>query len=589
MNWRWLDWILIAACLVPLVSAQDLTEVQVGRWVVVKGRLVDKDRFVADSVELSAPEGDEEELIGDVTEVARDDSWFLVLGMRVTVNEGTRWRNLDGVKRGTRVKVLGHYRGLRKFSASSVSARGAGRDRIAGRVDERRQEQGLLELDVMRWRVQLPLEVQYVRKRELDDYPVLQARGPSRMDATQLEQNLRTARDDDDDIPVTLRLSDELDLGMRLEYERTDETNFDLDAGTTKDRIDDQYTLRTELLWSPDEHFYALLGLRHRWRTRDDEKDGYTSINGGKLSELYGYWKDIGGHALDLQMGRQDFDEQREWLWDENLDAVRLIWYPARDWRLELAAVTTLRDTSEFKKATTGYLAHLRVGDDDRSLGAWILDSRTDLEVDTFPFLFGARALGDWVPDNEVWLEVAGMSGYEGNNDLRGFAYDLGSTWSPEYLDPWYFTAGYAFGSGDSNPNDSVDRSFRQTGFQDNNDKFGGVTSFKYYGELLQPELSNMGIFTVGVGRRFARRHSLDLVYHRYTQDSAANRLRDGDLNTKPNGISRDLGQEMDLILGARFTDDVLLEFVLAQFMPGDAFPGKDDAFLGRIQLRIRF
>ena len=66
-----------------------------------------------------------------------------------------------------------------------------------------------------------------------------------------------------------------------------------------------------------------------------------------------------------------------------------------------------------------------------------------------------------------------------------------------------------------------MDHAFRQTGIQDNNDKFGGVTSFKYYGELLEPELSNLHILTAGIGRRFGRRMSLDLIYHNYRQDEA--------------------------------------------------------------------
>ena len=49
---------------------------------------------------------------------------------------------------------------------------------------------------------------------------------------------------------------------------------------------------------------------------------------------------------------------------------------------------------------------------------------------------------------------------------------------------------GWAWGSGDQEPQSGNNGTFRQTGFQDNNDKWSGVTSFRYYGELVDPELS---------------------------------------------------------------------------------------------------
>ena len=51
-------------------------------------------------------------------------------------------------------------------------------------------------------------------------------------------------------------------------------------------------------------------------------------------------------------------------------------------------------------------------------------------------------------------------------------------------------TMGFALGSGDSNGADSELRTYRQTGLEDNNDVFSGVTSFRYYGEVLAPETS---------------------------------------------------------------------------------------------------
>jgi hypothetical protein len=73
-------------------------------------------------------------------------------------------------------------------------------------------------------------------------------------------------------------------------------------------------------------------------------------------------------------------------------------------------------------------------------------------------------------------------------------------------------TAAYAVGSGDDNPGHRVDGAFRQTGLQENEARWTGITRFKYYGELLDPELNNLTVVTVGLGLRPTKRSSLDHI-----------------------------------------------------------------------------
>src|SRR6058998_1637039 len=56
--------------------------------------------------------------------------------------------------------------------------------------------------------------------------------------------------------------------------------------------------------------------------------------------------------------------------------------------------------------------------------------------------------------------------------------------------------------SGDESPNDRHNNQFRQSGLHTNETRFGGLSKFKIYGEALDPELSNIEIFTAGVGFR---------------------------------------------------------------------------------------
>jgi len=194
------------------------------------------------------------------------------------------------------------------------------------------------------------------------------------------------------------------------------------------------------------------------------------------------------------------------------------------------------------------------------------------------------------LPRNESWVDLATRRGDRGNTELAGWAYDVGTTWSPPVGEERLsLTLGYAFATGDDDPGDGRDGTFRQTGFQDNNAKFAGVTSFRYYGELFDPELTNIGVFTAGVGVELARRTSLDLVFHQYTQDRVRPEILDSGLRRAPNGIDGGLGWELDAIFGSRRWKSWDIEVVGAWFHPGDAFDNADDAFLAKVQLRYRF
>ena len=124
---------------------------------------------------------------------------------------------------------------------------------------------------------------------------------------------------------------------------------------------------------------------------------------------------------------------------------------------------------------------------------------------------------------------------------------------------------------------------------QDNNGKFGGVTSFRYYGELFDPELANLHIGTLGAGFLFTKKGSIDLVGHYYRQDESARKIIDSDIDRKPNGNDRELGWEVDAIVGWRPVRAWDFEFVLGWFKPGEAFAKKDDAWLSKFHIRYRY
>jgi len=561
-------------------AERDPAGLRVGHWIEVKGAYDGGGTLAADEIEVLEP-GENDVLVGAVSSVARDR--FRILGQVVHISERTEWREVEPKPtEGARLKVEGHYRSPHKYSARKIGPRGPGRDQVEGRVDHVRGTPEGLELFVGNLRVLVTSATEVVAALPLADMPL------APLDHVPVSPDQRVFRDEDDFIPGSIRLSEDLTFGGLIEWRSTREEDFNLDAQDPEDRTDHQASARGELTWTPHERFTGLVRGRFGLQDRRDQADPDFTRSDARLSEAYGYWSDALGSGLDLQVGRQDFDERREWLYDQNLDALRVIW-PHERFRAELSASTTLNEGSDRDEHSTNLVAYVSNGDDRRHLAAYVVDRRDDRRPKDYPIHFGARALGEWLPDNKLWAEYSVLRGYADDVDLHSYAYDLGTTWTPAFLDPFNLTLGYAFGSGDDPATSGTNEGFRQTGLHDNNDKFAGVTSFRYYGELVDPELSNLGILTVGAGLRFGRRSSLDLVWHDYRQAEAFDRLRNADLDRRPDGVESDIGTELDLVLGMREWSRFDLELVAGRFEPGDAFPGADPAWLAAVQLRFRF
>ena len=208
----------------------------------------------------------------------------------------------------------------------------------------------------------------------------------------------------------------------------------------------------------------------------------------------------------------------------------------------------------------------------------------------------------------QYWLQAAGVFGrerytdYSGptgsrsvgaidKHDVSGWGLDLGGVWALDLAAKPYFTINYAIGSGDREMSRQHDTGFRQTGLQDNSERLQGVVSLGYYGELLDPELSNLQIVSLGLGFRFLRRSSLDFVYHHFRQIEPAPFLRDAGFNRDPNGLDRDIGQEWDVIVGIEEWERIELRLVGSIFRPGKAFRPESGelSFLTSLRIRLNF
>jgi hypothetical protein len=597
----------------PQVSGPEV--LRVGHVVEVRGALDEEGRFVAQKLELKGPFSDEV-LIGTVPEGDTDPASFTLLGQPVETNAETAWEGLQrGSLAGQRIKAEGSWKGPTRFRAESIAPRGPGRDRIAARLDDLRRVEGGWEARVMIFTVLIADGTEVEHELALTEYGLAPERG---VDSG--ERRKKIERDEDDVFGEGVSISDTLRLQGQLEVRADDFNNFDLRSGALEDRTDYESSARIRVTWIPSDSLVGQVEARfvEQYR-RDDDNGSNDSENSheGPLGETWLQWRDVRGHpGFDLTLGRQDFDDPREWIYDQNLDALRATWIRP-DWRLDLSTATLVAGGGERDEASWNGIAYLSNNDEDRHLAAWTVyrdiddvavtlddlnGDATRVELAERSLHFGVRALGEWIPQNESWAELAFELGDRdvaipedpgvrvGRRDVSAWAYDVGTTWSPPFLAPLYLSVGYALGSGDADG----DRTFRQTGLQDNTNRFGGVTSFQYYGELFDPELSNLGILTLGAGARVAERTSLDLVFHTYTQDEARPEFSpqpdtQADIRQQPNGADADLGWEADLVFGYRRYRNWDLEIVAATFRPDDGFDFQDNAYYLKFQLRYRF
>ncbi len=395
------------------------------------------------------------------------------------------------------------------------------------------------------------------------------------------------ARNSDLDAPprTANRLAPFVTFGGKLKLEYELDKNFDLDDARGDGRSTIEPKLSVAVSVDPNSTFQAFLNLElFRKFALEEEGKKRARRTELELKEAFIAFKEL-GDGLSFRVGRQRFVDDRQWLYDEELDAARAFYRVAR---LSLQASASRKDlvdrdllNGESRERINNYLLYgryaLGTGIDIAGYGL-VRDDRSAAREDLA--FIGLHSSGEIVDNLDHWLELAYARGREGSKRTRGIGADAGATYGFDTLLRPSVTIAYAFGDG----------GFRQTGLQDNSGRFKGVVNFKYYGELLDPELSNLSIFTGGVGVRPTRRSSIDLVYHYYLQDDASTRIRDSEITARPAGRSKRLGSEADLILGYRELRNVTAKLALAYFIPGNAFPaGTDSGFLANIELQISF
>lgn len=437
-----------------------------------------------------------------------------------------------------------------------------------------------------------------------------------------------------DDQFQTLLFNRPLTIGGKYEVSPEHRANYDLNSDDERDLTRVNQDFRLEMLYEHGPTLAVFLEpqILYRWDRRSDRgDDSEFEIRRGQSWIYYSFLPDSG---LALQVGRQNLKERRSWWWDADLDAARLYFrrptivaelgiakevFPISlddDIPAEQEDVTRGFARWKWKWANLQNLEFFWLSERDRS-GSYednivIGEDREDPRDAELDWL-GARAIGRWKTKSLgtlfYWTDVATVTGIEDLTDfsdtgdglieangsrrvnVRGWAIDTGLTLRPRKNRQLSFTASYAIGSGDDDPDPLHDRSFRQTGLNSNKDKNRGVTRFRYYGELLRPELSNLRVLTFAIGRRLLSASSVDLVYHNYQQVYADTILRSARIDLPLTGENTDIGDEIDLVIGIEEWQQWEMQFIGSVFFAGDAYRagGREKAYRADLQLKYIF
>lgn len=394
---------------------------------------------------------------------------------------------------------------------------------------------------------------------------------------------------------------------VKLDYRR----NFALD----KRRRDDLLRFDQELQLRGSFHFNDWVSSFVEGKVLGDHPL-YTGGGGRKSEkslergETWLRFDNLFGQGLALKIGRQNFDEPRQWWWDDDLDALALR-YRRESFSIEFGAarqvaqVDLLRSRIEPEEeglvrllaraqwryqsdhAIDLFLLHQRDLSATPAVDASVRASREDAS-DARLWWGGLRASGK-APIVDFgacsyWIDLALVAGREKLLELEdapgrrkvvserrrqsvyGRAVDVGARLSTELPGRPFFTLSYAVGSGDRDPEHGTDRSFRQTGLQSNDEEY------RTYGELLRPELSNLRIPAVAVGFPLLTKSQVELTIRNFHQVHAAPFLRAARIAAEPNGRDKNLGNEWMLASVIKEWKKWEIEIIGAAFRSGQAF-----------------
>lgn len=402
-----------------------------------------------------------------------------------------------------------------------------------------------------------------------------------------------------------------IDYSFEFLMERSAQQGVTLGDDPAEDRLIEQdFELQVDLDYQINDSLYlffvgAFIDETETLETANLKED----VSGFERKEIgLGYF--FGDTVKsEFNVGRMEFASRSDWFlwWDEELDGIRLVSIfddfevmlgLTEEQARESTAVDFIDPQQESVErrffsldweVSAGHsftIYHLDQSDDSRAsvIGEFEKVERID-EEDADIRWSGLSYFGEFefetlglfefelhkaeVRGTETLYEFddpsAGLSEVVGReiNRVNGSARSYLINWTPYFFQDWTFFVGSALGSGDSNPDNSRVGAYRQSGLQDDAEAFG---------ELYQPELSNLEVNAIGFNWQAREGIQISIIKYEYRQSELADEMRDVSIEIDPSGLSRDLGREIDIILTIEAHNGIEFIVTAAEFDPGKAY-----------------
>ncbi|NOT25984.1 MAG: hypothetical protein HOP16_07750 [Acidobacteria bacterium] len=524
--------------------------VRAGERVRAEGRTTDAGLMRVERLRAKDADGSVR-IEGQITEIDHELSTVTLMEFTVTVTSTTRI--LDGdqalpglaaLRAGDRVEVRGVIDAERTVTADRLRRSpvvGNPRDELEAPID-RVIDQDTFEL--LGRRMVLVLGVSFIDDRQ----------GASKIG--------QLRRDDDEQQVDGIRLGSWGVIGGRLQGTYSTISNAALDRTSVRDtevRSAAQVVGVADL--GPKAQVYAKVEVGRSHALGSTQ----APLRDLRVKEANARLHIVG--PVELQAGRVRLRDAFEWFADDYLDAARIV-VSADQTRVEFGGSYGFRVPNGRSRSDERQVFATITHEFNRSLvvSSFFLgrDDRTRRERPMWLFVETSGRGSQF----RYWGNVAARGGRSQNEVLRGWAFDGGGALRTR--GGLWLTASVARGSGDADRSDRVDRTFRQTGLEDTQTRLAGFKRIHSYGELMQPDLSNLRVFTFGLGWQGAAA-SFDAVLHRYRQDVPYRTPADTALLIRPTGMDGLLGHEVDGVLTFRLRTGVDLTVTGGTYVPGPA------------------
>ena len=419
-----------------------------------------------------------------------------------------------------------------------------------------------------------------------------------------------------------------LDYAFTVSLENSEIDNLSLGDDPRVDKLtEEEYELELALEYTVNDNVYLFLvaGLVDETETVKPvgEEDQANGLERKQMGVGVYFGEEIDSEFI---LGRREFVSASEWWiwWDEELDAISLdsaygnfetlIGVAEEQWKEStdddfvdpeiddvLRIITSLSWEFAAGQSLNFYYLHQEDNSDSHNVGD-LEDFDESDEADGDLSWSGISYLGEFdfdrVGEIEIELHYSRVSGDEtfyefgdpdggkveveekGRARVSAEAQSYLLSWTPAQLEDWSFIVGGARGEGDSNPDDGRDESYRQNDLQGDSDVFG---------ELYQPEISNMVVQAFGIEWEAYEGVEIALMHYDYEQDKRSDEIGDVTIEVDPTGLSSDLGKEIDLIVTIEAYDSLELVLIAAQFEAGRAYGSNQGETSNFISVEIEY